>query len=52
MKLYYQTVTRHYIEALRDGNHTNHWGETLYRLWLRTNKGAPIEITEAEIQIP
>ena len=52
VKLYYQTVTRHYIEALRDGNHTNHWGETLYRLWLRTNKGAPIEITEAEIQIP
>ncbi|MAF66566.1 MAG: hypothetical protein CMJ84_13030 [Planctomycetes bacterium] len=50
--LYYQTVTRHYIEALRDGNHTNHWGETLYRLWLQTNKGAPIEITNAGLILP
>ncbi len=38
----YQTVTRHYIEALRDGNTTNHWGNTLHDLWEQTNKGAPI----------
>ncbi|MDP6539773.1 MAG: hypothetical protein QF903_07810 [Planctomycetota bacterium] len=50
--LYYQTVTRHYIEALRDGNVTNHWGETLYRLWLQTNKCAPIEITSEELLLP
>lgn len=45
--LNYQTVTRHYIEALRDGNVTDHWGETLYNLWLETNKGAPIEMATA-----
>ncbi len=42
VRLYYATVTRHYIEALRDGNTTDHWGDTLYDLWLRTGKGAPI----------
>ncbi len=35
---YYQTVTRHYIEALRDGNLTDHWGQTLYDLWEQTDK--------------
>lgn len=46
--VYYQTVTKHYIEALRDGNHSDHWGETLYQLWLETDKGAPIEIVSQE----
>jgi len=49
--VYYQTVTKHYIEALRDGNHTDHWGETLYQLWLDTNKGAPIEIVSSELEV-
>ncbi len=43
--VYYQTVTRHYIEALRDGNITDHWGNTLYDLWLNSDRGAPIPIT-------
>lgn len=30
--VYYQTVTCKDIEALNDGNYTDHWGETLYRL--------------------
>lgn len=41
----YQTVTRHYIEALRDGNVTDHWGDTLYQLWLDTDKAPPIPMT-------
>lgn len=49
--VFYQTVTKHYIEALRDGNHTDHWGETLHQLWLDTDKGPPIEITSAELTI-
>lgn len=49
--VYYQTVTKHYIEALRNGNHTDHWGETLYQLWLDTNKGAPLEIVSTELEI-
>ena len=50
--LHYQTVTRHYIEALRDGNVTDHWGDTLHRLWLQTNKCPPIEITSGELLLP
>jgi hypothetical protein len=38
----YQSLTRHYIEALRDGNVTDHWGQTLHDLWEKTGKGAPI----------
>lgn len=49
--LYYQVVTRHYIEALRDGNHTDDWGEILHDLWLRTDKAPPIEMVSATISI-
>jgi hypothetical protein len=45
----YQTVTRHYIEALRDGNVTDGWGDALYQLWLDTNKGAPILMVSDEL---
>ncbi|MBZ0224294.1 MAG: hypothetical protein IT467_06685 [Dokdonella sp.] len=43
--LYYQTLTRHYIEALRDGNVTDNWGDLLHTLWENTGKGAPIAMT-------
>lgn len=46
VSLRYQTVTRHYIEALRDANVTDEWGDVLYDLWLRTNKGAPVLMAE------
>lgn len=49
--LYYQNLPREYIEALRDGNHSNHWGETLHDLWLRTGKGEPIAMTAASLEI-
>ena len=49
--LYYQTVTRHYIEALRDGNHTDSKGRELFELWEKTGKGAPIAMTSKEIQL-
>lgn len=49
--VFYQTVTKHYIEALRNANHTDHWGETLYQLWLDTDKGAPIEIVSQQMAI-
>jgi hypothetical protein len=45
----YQTVTRHYIEALRDGNVTNDWGDILHDLWMQTDKGPPIAMTVDEI---
>jgi hypothetical protein len=40
--LYYQSTPRHYIEALRNGNHTDLWGETLHSLWEQTGRGAPL----------
>ena len=51
VNVYYQTVTRHYIEALRDGNVTDGRGQELYDLWEQTNRGAPILITSAEIAV-
>lgn len=45
-RVYYQTVTKHYIEALFHGNTTNNWGQILYDLWLQTNRGAPVLMTK------
>ncbi len=44
VRLHYQTVTRHYIEALRDGNHTNSKGQELFDLWVQSGKCVPIEM--------
>jgi hypothetical protein len=49
--VYYQTVTRHYIEALRDGNQTNDWGQILYNLWEQTNRCPPILMATGEISV-
>ncbi len=45
--LCYQTLTRDYIEALRDGNVTDDWGTTLHDLWQQTGRGAPIPMASA-----
>jgi hypothetical protein len=47
----YQTVTRHYIEALRDANITDDWGEILHDLWLQTDKGPPILMQSGVIEL-
>lgn len=47
----YQTVTRHYIEALRDGNQTDHWGQTLHDLWEQSGRAAPITMASATITL-
>lgn len=49
--LYYQTVTREYIEALRDGNHTDGRGQALHDLWEQTGKGPPIAITTEDVTL-
>jgi len=49
--VHYQTVTRHYVEALRDGNHTDDWGEVLHDLWLATDKGPPVPVVSRQIVI-
>ncbi|MBL0163811.1 MAG: hypothetical protein IPP82_09280 [Xanthomonadales bacterium] len=45
----YQTVTRHYIEALRDANHTDHWGQSLHDLWEESGRAAPITMASATL---
>lgn len=47
----YQTVTRHYIEALRDGNVTDDWGDVLYQLWLDTGKDVPVPMVSKKIAL-
>ncbi len=49
--LYYQTLTRHYIEALRDGNVTDNWGTLLHSLWEDTGRGAPITMTSTTLYL-
>lgn len=51
VRVLYQTVTRHYIEALRDGNQTNHWGDTLHGLWEQSGRAAPITMASASIAL-
>ena len=47
-KLYYQTVSKEYIEFLRDKNFTNNLGTDLYALWSVNGKSAPELMVEAE----
>lgn len=39
--LYYQTMSKEYAEFLRDENHTNAAGSTLYNQWAANGKSAP-----------
>jgi len=49
--VYYQNTPRHYIEALRDANVTDHWGDTLHSLWEDTGRGAPIPMVSTSVTI-
>src|SRR5574341_530907 len=40
--LYYQTISKEYVEFLRDENRTNGWGQTFYDLWVANGKSAPV----------
>jgi hypothetical protein len=48
---YYQSTPRHYIEALRDGNVTDNWGERLHQLWTATGKGAPLPMASVSLAL-
>lgn len=47
-KLYYQTVSKEYIEFLRDENKTNDAGSVLYHLWETNGKSAPVVMNEVD----
>ncbi len=45
--LYFQVMTKEYVEFLRDANTTDDWGQRLYQAWLATDKAPPIAIATA-----
>jgi hypothetical protein len=49
--LYYQTVSKEYVEFLRDENHTDSWGDTLYNLWAVNGKSAPVVMAADTVQL-
>ncbi len=42
--LYFQVMTREYVEFLRDANTSDNWGELLYKAWVASDKAPPIAI--------
>jgi hypothetical protein len=50
-RLYYQSLPRSYIEHLRDGNHSDEWGNILHALWEQTGRGAPITMAGATLAL-
>ncbi|WP_455169260.1 T9SS type A sorting domain-containing protein [Aegicerativicinus sediminis] len=48
VKLYYQTVSKEYIEFLRDNNTTNNTGQQIYDLWTAFGKSTPVIMQEKE----
>jgi len=49
--LYYQTVSKEYVEFLRDENQTNSAGQALYDAWAAHGKGAPIVMAQASVPL-
>ena len=49
-RLWYQTTTRDYVIFLRNFNHTNDAGQTLWRLWEDTGRATPVLMVEARAE--
>jgi len=51
VRVYYQTSSKEFITFLRDTNHTNDTGDTLYEQWELTGKSPPVLMAEATLPI-
>ncbi|MFG0283815.1 MAG: GC-type dockerin domain-anchored protein [Phycisphaerales bacterium JB039] len=51
VELYYQSVSKEYVEFLRDENTTNDAGDVMYAQWLATGMSAPEEMDEQSIDL-
>jgi PKD repeat protein len=49
--LYYQTLSKEYVEFLRAENSTNDWGNILYSLWNTNGKSAPVVMKTSSFEI-
>lgn len=50
--LYYQTVSKEYIEFLKNENNTNNAGDILYNLWSANGKSTPVAMKTANLGTP
>jgi uncharacterized membrane protein YgcG len=50
-RVYYQSMTREYVEFLRDANTTSSHGEALYSIYQATGEAAPILIASAGVTV-
>ena len=51
VKVYYQAISKEYVEFLREENTTTDDGETLYQLWDANGRGAPELMAEASATV-
>lgn len=51
VRLYYQTLSKEYVEFLRDANTTNDAGQDLYDAWAANGKSAPVLMAEARAAV-
>ncbi len=49
--LYYQTLSKEYVEFLWTENRTNQWGQTLYDLWSANGKSAPVAMNTLTLNL-
>ncbi len=49
--LFYQTLSKEYVEFLRDENRTNQSGQTLYDRWAANDKSAPVAMTSQTFDV-
>jgi hypothetical protein len=47
VRLYYQTLSKEYVEFLRDENDTNSAGQALYDAWVAHGRSQPVLMAEA-----
>ncbi len=51
VRLFYQTLSKEYVEFLRDANHTNTAGQVLYDAWAAHGRSAPVLMAEARAAV-
>ena len=49
--LYYQTVSKEYVEFLRDANTTNSAGQDLYNAWAANGMSTPVAMVQATVDV-
>ncbi len=51
VRLYYQTLSKEYVEFLRDENETNDAGQDLYDAWAANGRSQPVLMVEASTAV-